>query len=236
MVRATAHPPRRKLPWILGGALVVVVLIFGLTYYFGSRTGVHSNPAETVPPASSAAPTEPASTSAADPAPTGCLGGEIRDAAMVLAAQKAAPHTSNGAVEVAAALVRWAYQYPYPSASDADQVSEAIVSSQAPANFRDLAAFYASNPNVSGGLVPDGVNYSMSTVPGVWHLESYSGDSAEVSIGTGLIEDGALSTTLRASATVALTWEDGMWKSGGLGATRTTEELYSIGAAFTGGC
>jgi hypothetical protein len=37
--------------------------------------------------------------------------------AMVLSAEKLAPHTTNGAVEVATAFVRWLNQYPYPSAS-----------------------------------------------------------------------------------------------------------------------
>lgn len=234
MARATARPPGRKWPWIIGAAVVVAALIVGVSIYVSGRPDTTVIGTGDVP-ASSAAPTG-AVPVGADPAPTGCLGGNGRDAAMVVAAQKAAPHTSNGAVEVAAALVRWAYRFPYPTADDATAVSEAIVSNEAPANFKDLAAFYASDPNVSGGLVPDGVNYSLSTVPGVWHLESYSGDEAEVSVGTGLVVDGALSTTFRASATISLVWEDGFWKSGGLGATRTTQDLYSIGTAFTGGC
>jgi hypothetical protein len=234
MARATARPPRRKWPWIIGAAIVVAALIVGVSiYYRDTPTGPVT---DATPVATSSATPTGAATIGADPAPTGCLGGNGRDAAMVIAAQKAAPHTSNGAVEVAAALVRWAYRYPYPSSEDATAVANAIVSNEAPANFKDLAGFYATNPNVSGGLVGDGVNYSLSTVPGVWHLESYSGDEAEVSVGTGLVVDGALSTTLRASATISLVWEDGVWKSGGLGATRTTEELYSIGTAFTGGC
>jgi hypothetical protein len=232
MARTTARPPRRQWPWILAAAVVVVALIVGVTVFYNSRTD--GRIIATTAPTSSTAPT--ATAGGADAAPTGCLGGEARDAAMIMAAQKAAPHTSNGAVEVAAALVRWSYQFPYPSPEDADQVGAAVVSSKAPESFRDLRAFYATNPNVSGGMVADGIEYSLSTVPGVWHLESYSGDEAEVSIGTGLIVDGVLSTTLRISTTVTLSWEDGAWKAEGLGATRTTEDMYAIGTQFTEGC
>lgn len=231
MARTVARPPRRKWPWILGALVVVIVVVVGAVNYYGTRTTDEPGTATTAP---TSAPT--ATAGGADPVPTGCLGGEARDAAMVLAAQQAAPHTSNGAVEVATAVVRWAYQYPYPDPEGADQVAAAIVSSNAPANFGDLRGFFEKSPNLSGGLVSDGVDYYLSTVPGVWHLESYSGDAAEVSIGTGLVVDGELSTTLRTSVTASLSWEDGMWKVEGFGGTRTTEDMYSIGTQFTEGC
>lgn len=153
---------------------------------------------------------------------------------MVLAAQTAAPHTSNGAVEFATAMMRFLYQYPYPSTSDAQAVQSAAIASDA--ETKDLVAFFAGNPNVSGGFVPDGQDYYRSTVPGVYHLESFSGDEVVVTVGSGIVVDGALDTTMRGSITFTVAWEDGAWKFVSSNGTRTTEDLYAIGTAFTGGC
>lgn len=227
-MRAEAKAPRRKWPWIVGGAALV-----GAALVAALSTGqLDFVPAENP----GAAPAPSSSANHDDPAPTGCLGGTAKDAAMVLAAQKAAPHSSNGAAEVAAALVRWAYQYPYPSEADSDAVSETLIASSAPSTFPAFSEFFASGPNVSGGLVDDGVPYSVSTVPGVWNLESYSESTAKVTIGGGLVEEGALSPTLKVSATVTLDWEAGGWKLVGIQGTRTTESLYSVGTPMTAGC
>ena len=76
----------------------------------------------------------------------------------------------------------------------------------------------------------------MSTVPGVWALESAATDRVEVTIGTGFVVDGALSTTLRSSITVTLDWQGGAWKIADAKGSRPTQNLYSIGTTFTGGC
>lgn len=225
MARTTARPPAPKWPWIVGIIVVAVLVVVAVV--------VFTRPSGNDQPISSPAAT---STAAADggEAPTGCLGGDKRDAAMVLAAQKAAPDTSAGAVEFAAAMQRFLYQYPYPSADDAAAASKTVMAKDA--ETRDLAAFFATNPNISGGLVPDGQTYYRSTIPGVWHLESYSNDQAVVSIGTGVVVDGKLNTTIRGSITVTVVWEDGAWKFLTSSGTRTTEDLYSVGTAFTAGC
>jgi hypothetical protein len=130
--------------------------------------------------------------------------------------------------------MRYLYQYPYPTADGAKQVSEAAVSKDA--ETKDLAAFFAGKPNVSGGLVEDGKDYYRSTIPGVWYLESFSGDEVVVSIGSGVVLDGALDTTMRGSITFTVVWQDGAWKFVSSAGTRTTEDLYSIGTPFTEGC
>ena len=153
---------------------------------------------------------------------------------MVFAAIQKAPHTNNGGVEVAAAFVRWLNQYPYPSSDDAAQVEKVGIAPDAPT--QDLVAFFASSPNLSGGLVPDSTPYYLSTIPGVFHLESVSGEKVIASIGTGLVVNDVLSTTLRGSITVTVEWHDGHWMFMKSAGTRTTQNLYSIGTPFTGGC
>jgi hypothetical protein len=153
---------------------------------------------------------------------------------MVLAAQKVAPHTTNGAVEVAAAFTRWLDQYPYPTSSDAQKIEDQSLADSAPT--RDLVAFFAKKPNLSGGLVPDGESYYLSTIPGVYHVESAGTNEVVVSVGTGLVANGSLSATLRGSVTVTVEWQSGNWKFVRSTGTRTTQDLYAIGTPFTGGC
>ena len=226
-MRAEAKQPRRIWPWLAIGAALLVALVIAVVAIGHGPAGPNS------------ASPSPSRTSSATPVPgdadpTGCLGGEDRNAKMVLAARSAAPHTSNGAIEVATAFVRWLNQYPYPSAGDIAAVQGAALSSRA--QTKDIGAFFATNPNLSGGLVADNSPYYLSTVPGVHYLESAAPDEVTASIGTALVVDGALSATLKGSITVTVSWENGGWKFVSSKGTRTTQGLYSIGLPFTGGC
>jgi len=220
-------PPRRRWPWIVVAVVVVVAIVILLAMRFASGG--------TVPVARPTdSHTRSSSTPVTNAAPTGCLGGSNRDASMVLTAERLAPHTTNGAVEVATAFVRWLNQYPYPAASTYAAIEKDGLARTAPT--QDLASFFASDPNLSGGLVPDSTTYYLSTVPGVFHVESASTDLVSASIGTGLVVQGALSPTIRGSITVTMLWERGSWKFVSSKGTRTTEDLYSIGTPFTAGC
>ena len=229
-MRITVKIRRRVWLRFFIGLVTIAAIIAVATVYFGGRTNPAA-PNAVATPTSSPASEIPV---AVDAAPTGCLGGPDRTAAMVLAAQQTAPHTTNGAIEVAAAYVRWLNQYPYPSTADADAVSLAGLAQGAPT--KDIRGFFATNPNLSGGLVPDSTSFYLSTVPGVWHLEKASEEEVVATIGAGLVIEGALSPTLKGSITVTLNWEDGQWKFDSSVGTRTTQDLYSIGTPFTGGC
>jgi hypothetical protein len=219
--------PRRRWPWIVVTAIVVLAIVVLIVVHFASGISpVTATPTST--------PTKSSSSPIADSAPTGCLGGSQRDANMVLSAEKLAPHTTNGAVEVATAFVRWLNQYPYPASSTYAEIEKHALAAAAPT--QDLASFFAGHPNLSGGLVPDSTTYYLSTVPGVFHVESQSADTVAVSIGTGLVVQDVLSPTLRGSITVTVHWERGTWKFVSSKGTRTTEDLYSIGTPFTAGC
>jgi hypothetical protein len=226
-MRAEAQPPRRRWPWVIGGAFLMIVIVVVVVALRANRAEV---PAPTATTPSTTATTEPTF----DAAPTGCLGGPIRDAAMILTAQEEAPHTSAGAVEVAASFIRWLNQYPYPTSADAELVAESAIASSAPT--KDLVGFFETQPNLSGGLVPDYTPYFLSTVPGVYHVESSSNDTVEVTVGTALVLEGELSPTLKGSITVTVDWEDGGWKFVSSEGTRTTQDLFAIGQPFTDGC
>lgn len=225
-MRTEARPPRRKWPWIVTGAAIAALVVAGGIWYAANLPDkapiLIGTPSPVTPPPSSD-----------DVQPTGCMGGDIRDAAMVLAAQKAAPHTSNGAVEFAAAFVRWMGQFPVPTQEEAGTIQSAVV---APDSEYDLPAFLAKNPNVSGSLVPDETPFYVSTVPGVWNLESYSDDSARVSIGTGIVINGELHPTFRLSSTYTLEWGNAGWMVLEANQPRPTEELFPLGSGFTEGC
>jgi hypothetical protein len=155
---------------------------------------------------------------------------------MVLAAQNAAPHTAAGAVEVATALVRWTFRSPIFNAQEANQVSEKIMSPSATPEFRDLAGGAVKNPNNSGGVVPDGTPFYLSTAQGVWYLDSAGNDTVKVSIGAAYVVNGVVSPQLRSSSTVVMVWEAGGWHAQSGSIDHTTEELFRIGTPFTGGC
>ncbi|GAA1062031.1 hypothetical protein [Agromyces bracchium] len=214
------------MPWILAAAAAIALTVAGGVWITDRWNADGDHAAPMTSDDATATPTF-------DADPTGCLGGGSRDAAMVLAAQDQAPHTSNGAVEVAAAVLRWMHQYPVPSVDDIDQFEQQLVASSSP---YDLASAYADDPNTSGSLVPDGTPFHLSTVPGVWHLESYSDVDAVVTVGAGLVIDGELHPTFRMAKTFTLTWADDGWQFDEASLDRTTEELFAIGTPFTGGC
>jgi hypothetical protein len=210
--------------------LVLVLAAGGIGIWIGSQ---QNQPA---PPPTSDATIEPAptDTEAPDLDPTGCLGGPNRDADMLLSAQAEAPQTTNGAVEVAAAFTRWIQRYPLPSSGEAELVGRDIL---ADSSFTDdLPDYLSAGRDLSGGIVEAGQTYYMSTVPGVWHVESAEPSVAEVSVGTGFVIDGSLSPNLSSSITITLEWSDSGWRVADAGGERGTEELYSIGTAFTEGC
>ena len=228
-MNAPADKTRRRRSWAIGALIVVVLAAVTVIAVRVYSSGPDSESADR--PSSNASST-PAPVEPTESAVTGCLGGEQRDAAMVRAAQGSAEHSEPGAVEVAAAFVRWLNQYPYPA--DAEQVQQSAMSAEAPT--RDLVGFFETEPDLSGGLVAANEPYWLSTVSGVYYVEAAEPDVVTASIGTALVRDGELSPTLKGSITVTVSWEDGQWAFVRSEGTRTTEDLFSIGTPFSGGC
>ncbi|NQX29840.1 hypothetical protein HQQ81_21035 [Microbacteriaceae bacterium VKM Ac-2854] len=238
MSNASPKPPARRWPWIVGGTVAIVAAV-GAWAYFAPATveNVPSATATAVPTASPTASAAPVSTFSPSPitieAPTGCLGGTGRDADMVLTAVAQAPDTSSGAVEVAAAFMRWIHQYPVPAAADAQRVQDVAIDTS---TGTDAVASFAANPNLSGGAAADGEAFYLSTAPGVYYLDSFTEDTATVTIGTGIVLNGALDPIHHQGQTYVLRWVDAHWMLVDAYPTDRPAELFTIGTAFTGGC
>lgn len=208
---------------LVGAAIVAAVVVYS----------ANQSPRTTT---SSDFPT-PDATVSADPGaqPTGCLGGSARDADMLLSAQASAPHTTTGAIEVAAAMVRWIHRSPLPSAEEANLVQASVLTNDR-AFVADLPTYLAGNPDFRYGLFEDDQDFYMSTINGVWILDSASPDAVTVTVGTNYVIDGALSPRYVASLTMDIEWEDGRWRVGDAYGKRTTETLFAAGTHFTEGC
>lgn len=217
----------RKWPWITL-AILIVAAGAGTAGYF-LNNDVDKSPTFEESPTSAVEAPGPAIV-----APTGCLGGADRNASMVTTAVGAADRSTTGGIEVATAFMRWLNQFPYPSPADARTVQEIGVSDRA--ETQDLVAFFAHQPNLSGGLVPDNTPYFLSTVPGVYYVESSSDDQVVVSVGSGLVVNSEMSPTLKGSITVTVVWEGDSWKFVRSHGTRTTQDLFAMGRPFTSGC
>ncbi len=225
-------------PWVIGGTAALVI---GGVVLYGQAA-----PTNTPAPASSSSVTPAPEASGAasgagddDPgvAPTGCLGGLDRNSTMFLSAQKEAPHTTYGAVEVATAFYRFIWQTPFPQPGELASVSDSIISSSAASSsFKDLAGSYASVPDITGGVVPRGSQFHLSTTNWLWAFSPDStSDNVVVHIATGYVIDGALSPTKVAGIGFQMTWSDGAWHVVA-GALLDQTLITSGGVRFTGGC
>lgn len=232
---------RSRWPYVIGAAVVVVAVGGGIVY--ATHRGDNTPTAISTSSAPAAVPTSiptggdsGSGDNEDDAAPTGCLGGQDRDPAMVLAAQRAAHHTTYGAVEVATAFYRWLWQSPYPSQADAKAVSAAVMSASAPPAFANVAAQYESIKDPTGGIVPDGTPFHVSTTNGIWQVsESSTPDRVSVNLATGYVINGALSPTRVAVAGYTMVWEKGAWHiASGINVDQT--KLANGGTRYTGGC
>jgi hypothetical protein len=229
-------------PYVIGAAVVVVAVGGGLAYANtrgdSTPTAIHTtSPASSAPTPAATGGTSGGGDNEGDAAPTGCLGGQDRTAAMVLAAQKSAGHSSYGAVEVATSFYRWLWQYPYPSASEAQTVSAAVVSPDAASSLKNIEAQYqAAGDNPTQGVVPPGGQFFMSTTNGVWSvLEGGTPDRVTVQLAAGYVIDGALSPTKTGVSGYVMVWQNGAWHiSTGTPVDQT--KLANAGTRFTGGC
>lgn len=227
-MRAEARPLRRVWPWVVAAiaALAIVAVVVVLL----------NRPPATTP----TAPTTEPSSSTPTPAvtesqPSGCIGGPNLDADMVLATQDAAPHTSNGAVEVAAAVTRWTQRGPLPTTDEAERFVLDVVAADAPAGFQNLAETVKGAPNYPTG-VQAGQTFSVSMLEAMWHLEEVSEDRAVVSLGGRYVIDGALSPDHYWWTTWTMVWEDEVWKLVAGSTSRPWNELQPVGRTFTGDC
>ena len=242
-MRMVTAAGRSRWPYVIGAAILVVALGFGIAYSATRPTSEpNAGPTESPTSIGTPTPTAPATDGNAgigdDVAPTGCLGGLDRTVDMVLTAQAEAKHTTFGAVEVATAFYRWGWQYPYPTAADADAVGAGIMASTANDSFRDLAAAYtaSADTDMTSGQVPANTPFHLSTTNGLWMVsEGSTADKVEVNLAEGYVINGELSPTKAAVISLTMVWEKGAWhlESGG---TPDQTKLTNGGTRYTGGC
>jgi hypothetical protein len=240
MPRMYSATGRSRWPILVVGLISGVALGGGLVLALSPRHAPDANDVttstlEAPTPSSAAAGTGVGDDEDAAP-PTGCLGGLDRNAAMVLTAQKAASHTPYGAVEVATAFYRFIWQGPTPSQNELESVGASLMASDANSAFRDLVRSSAEVPDITGGVVPQGLPFHLSTTNGVWLTDDDSSDGrVTVDIATGYVINGALSPTKVAAIGLTMVWEQDGWHV--LAGSEVDQTKLANGAIrFTGGC
>ena len=231
--RRAARAGRNLLIALLVGAVIIVAIV--VAYVAGRGTDTTTATPSSTALSVSASPTTGSSTDT-DSAPTGCLGGAARTNAMLLTAQKSAPHTTYGAVEVATAFYRWSYRYPVPTPADIRAVGAVFVPKQASKSEASLQSDYARNPNPSGDVVKDGAPFYLSTATGQWTAQS-GGTASEqlISVQAAFVVDGAVSATESTTEAFTMRWVDGAWRVVGV-AKSDPAKVAAGGTAFTAGC
>jgi len=220
-MRAEARPPRRRWPWVIVVGILIAATVAGALWFTSQNRDGTAQP--TSEPASSSAPV------AAEP--TGCLV-PGQDLQMLLDTQKQAPHSTTGAVEFAAALLRWSYQHPNPPRNDAAVAQSSII---AAGSRVDVVGALRDNPNASNGLVPNDTDYHLSTVISRYLAESYTDGEATVTVNGVVYVNGAINPQLVLGTTYTVTWEQDAWR---LSTVSTPEpgRLAVAGKPFTAGC
>jgi hypothetical protein len=230
---------RSRWPYVIGSALVVVAVAGGVVYASNQPTPEPTQSAAPTP--SATAPADGGSSGAGDgdvgAAPTGCLGGQERNAAMVLAAQSAAPHTTYGAIEVAASFHRFLWQYPYLPVSEYSTVGSEVIAETATDVWKDLpASAQAAGDNPSQGVVAAGTPFYISTANGLWRVtEDSTADRVTVELVAGYVVEGALSPTEVAVIGLVMVWQNDAWHVES-GVQVDQDKLAAGGTRYTGGC
>lgn len=211
------RPKRRLWPWLVGGGALVLVAAIILGVIYGARGSGTPDPT----------PTGNAST----PAPTGtgvdaCLGGPDLTAEQLFTAQRDAPHTPEGAVSYAASFVRYVLRLPLPADLD-----------EAASWNSDLSADWWSSYEASMQSWTGPNPFSVTTVNGSYSVQSYTPESAVVTLSLPMVIDGAITSrtfvpTVTLGQTVAGNWTvTGVDNSAAEDSSKLTNSTD-----FTGGC
>ena len=241
MPRLIGRDGRLRVGLLLGAVLAASSVLALTAFFLFPRTNTAPKAAPTAPAAASGGVAPSPSViyeGGYDPAPTGCLGGQARDTAMVLATQKKAGHSTFGAVEVAASLFRWGYRYPHPKPEDVSVVRPVFdprTASRLVANYQ-AAYFRGAYVQPLGGDVKTGTAYYLTTANGEWiAAEGASKDEVAVSVKAHYVLDGSYSVSRTGLTTFVMTWVSGAWHLNRLERTEGDAQ-FSGGTSFTSGC
>lgn len=226
MSTVTPRPPLPRWVWITIAAVVAAAVVIGVVVWAQQPTD-DATPSVTPQPS--------ATSGASGDVVTGCLA-EGQDIDMLLTTQEAAAHTKEGAAEYATAVIRWSNRWPWPDAAEVE-AAYAARSTGSTGEF-DQAQYDAlvAGPNASGGIVAEGTPFHMSAVVGKWYVDSYDGDTAQVTVGLAFVIGEAVSPLYRSAATLELKWTEAGWVTEGVSKKHTVEETFELGAPYAGGC
>lgn len=216
---------RTRTLWVV--VAIVVAIVVGVAAWYAFR------------PASGEKQAAPAATPAVSAPGTGlangCLAGPGKTVQALIEAQKVAPHTTIGAIELAASFDRWAAQFPWPSNADAKLASNTFASESGSPLISDLPAYFSSRqtqPNASNSGETAGVSYAA----GRYFIDSATPTKVVTVLGSKVVDNGTVSATKARSVTLAMVWESGEWKVADMSYTMDPQALFDQGTPFAGGC
>ncbi|MBT2497463.1 hypothetical protein J7E45_17800 [Microbacterium sp. ISL-59] len=228
MSTVTPRPPLPRWVWITVAAVVAAAVVVGVVVWAQRPTDDTATPPATAEPS--------ATPGASDELVTGCLA-EGQGIDMLLATQKAAPHSEVGAVEFATAATRWLKRWPWPSADEYQTSIEQSWDSDHAFAQGEYDALVAG-PNASGGIVAEGTPFRLTAAVGRWYVDSYDGDTAQVSVGLSYVIGEAVSPLYRSAGTYNLDWTEDGWKITSIEPKHTVQDLFDdgLGSPYAGGC
>lgn len=232
------RPPRSRLPWVIAGILLVIVLVVVAAWWGSANAGDdEAAPPVSETPTPSESEAEPTATGVDGPdddlttRPTGCIAGNGRDADMLLEARELSPQTANGAVEFAAAVLKFTYRYPYPTKDELRAIEEMY------ADDYDLISAYDTEPTIAPDVAPAGTPIQATMVGGAWYLHDFSEDRAEITIAYFWEIDGVRDGSIARASNVVLQWGDHGWMMTRQGDNQLrSQEVLDLGSAFAGAC
>lgn len=218
----TRTEARRQIPrwvWVLVAILVVAGLVVGVSVFYASTRKDEA-----------AKPAPPAPSQAVAGGADGCIAGRDNNAQSLIEGAKKQAHTEEGAVGTAAGLVRWIFQYPWPSEQEATEVMTAL------STVTDKEEIASSVASLRQFPAPESARTgSLTFAAGKYVVESAEADLVKVSVVGQGVADNQL-TGSSAVMTLTMKWQGGTWKLDGSDTGRTAEETLGKGVAFAGGC
>ena len=240
----------RNAGWIVAGILgaVLVVVLVGVAFLLGQRSGVAPEPVAATEQVQSAVPPTPVPSTAASPTPSPtvatpggkivigpssgtasvCKGGSGTDVSVVLDAQKDSPITPEGAVEFSAAALRWALKWPAPSDAEFEIAEKQLFASDADEKVTSLQGLYKEfQPNYTSSVI------DLAT-DGRYHIDSVNEDRVIVSFFYRLVQTPASDEPFHTVNTVTVRATEKGWQLVTIGGRNLhlPDELQETGTPF----
>lgn len=231
MTHETHALPRRRWPWLIVAAVIVLALGIGLGRW--AADGTEPSTAGTSGDDATATPSPTATGVLEDAWADGCRGGPDATAQALLDAQAAAStENDKGAAEFAATFLRWAANSD-DTAEEQELVRASIVSLDASTIVVDgfdkaLARIKAGEPNTNA--------FSYSVDGGQYYIESSTPEEVVVSVLVKASEGDEAAPSKTVGTSLTLTRTTGVWLLKDMAALRQADDIARVGTTYIGGC